>query len=197
MGWVSSPPYFCAATETVADLANQMAGISFDPGPHRLDFLSKTPVAPPVLPLHVDDPRIAVKAPTWNPGGIQTYRSDPLAHTEVYMDDFCSAVQGNPRRRQRIKSILLHALDQVWHPLSPDNRPFRQEPASKKKFRKGDGSWATWKTTLGWIIDTVASTLSLPAHRIEQMREILDLVPRARRRIATKCGTRSWANFAP
>jgi hypothetical protein len=34
MGWVSSPLYFCAATEILANLAKQMAGTSFNLGPH-------------------------------------------------------------------------------------------------------------------------------------------------------------------
>jgi hypothetical protein len=49
MGWVSSPPYFCAATETVADLANATARTSHEPSPHRLDEVSEpaVPDSPP------------------------------------------------------------------------------------------------------------------------------------------------------
>ena len=50
MGWVSSPPNFCACTETVANLANatlaqlealELARVS----PHRLDTVSETPIS--------------------------------------------------------------------------------------------------------------------------------------------------------
>jgi hypothetical protein len=38
MGWTAkSPPYFCAATETVTDVANDRAHTNWSPPPHRLD----------------------------------------------------------------------------------------------------------------------------------------------------------------
>jgi len=42
MGWVELPPYFCAATETVADLANQRMPCRYAP-PHRLEPTASTP----------------------------------------------------------------------------------------------------------------------------------------------------------
>jgi hypothetical protein len=37
MGWTNSPPIFCAATETIADLANEGILKWRNPPPHRLD----------------------------------------------------------------------------------------------------------------------------------------------------------------
>ena len=34
MGWVSSPPVFCAASETVADRANERIRANWRPPPH-------------------------------------------------------------------------------------------------------------------------------------------------------------------
>ncbi len=186
MGWESSPPYFCAATETVADLANDMARTSYDPGPHRLDEVSESPAIPPELLPDTKDPKIAVPIPPVHSGGCRKLSKKPIAHTEVYVDDYCSVVQGNKKRRRRLKAILLHTLDSVFRPLSPEDSPHRQEPASVKKFKKGDGTWATRKLMLGWILDTISHTLNLPAHRVERLHEILASVPRTRRRIATK-----------
>ena len=39
MGWVESPPFFSAATETVADLANSRFSSPLCPPPHRLEPL--------------------------------------------------------------------------------------------------------------------------------------------------------------
>jgi hypothetical protein len=39
MGWMQSPPIFTAATETVADLANQKLQDQVRCGPHRLDVV--------------------------------------------------------------------------------------------------------------------------------------------------------------
>jgi hypothetical protein len=40
MGWVSSPPYFCAHTETVANVANERIMQGARPPPHRLDRIA-------------------------------------------------------------------------------------------------------------------------------------------------------------
>jgi hypothetical protein len=45
MGWVESPPYFCAATETVADLANSRLNLRQVPR-HRLEDAALTPPVP-------------------------------------------------------------------------------------------------------------------------------------------------------
>jgi hypothetical protein len=45
MGWVESPPYFCAATETVADLANSRLNLRQVPR-HRLEDAALHPTAP-------------------------------------------------------------------------------------------------------------------------------------------------------
>jgi hypothetical protein len=44
MGWVSSPPFFCMATETAADIANQFLSFSMlHPPPHPLCQVADTP----------------------------------------------------------------------------------------------------------------------------------------------------------
>ena len=63
---------------------------------------------------------------------------------------------------------------------------FRQEPASLKKLKKGDGYWTTNKVILGWQIDTVAKTMILPQHRINRLHEILALIPPALKVVAIK-----------
>ena len=38
----------------------------------------------------------------------------------------------------------------------------RRDPISVKKLKKGDCSWTTLETMLGWILDTVNMTIKLP-----------------------------------
>ena len=71
MGWVNSPDMFCAASETVADMAN---GYILDP---TSDFV----IYPPTVNTYSTTP-----APTAS--------SSLLQFTEVYMDDLLSATQG-------------------------------------------------------------------------------------------------------
>jgi hypothetical protein len=63
MGWMQSQPIFTAATETVADLANQRLRDQLAYGPHRLDAISETP--PPIA--HAVPGVVAGQAPTQIP----------------------------------------------------------------------------------------------------------------------------------
>lgn len=85
-------------------------------------------------------------------------------------------------QRTNVLRATLHAIDEVFWPLSASDSPQRKEPASVKKMKKGDACWATRKRILGWDIDTESSTLHLPPHCFDRLREILTwLLPPNRR----------------
>ncbi len=52
---------------------------------------------------------------------------------------------------------------------------------SLKKLLKGDGSWATRKLILGWILDTVRQTLELPPHRKLMLADLFQELATTRR----------------
>ncbi|GKZ00083.1 hypothetical protein MPSEU_000961700 [Mayamaea pseudoterrestris] len=209
MGWIHSPPYFCAVTETICDLANQafQCGAK-SPPPHRLELQAQTLPAtttptplPGSVPAHGSVPPVVtvedtpINDPSVAPLPAPRQRSDilqrPVAYNDLYVDDLIALAQGNPDRLLRLQRVLLHTFDQVLRPLEPTDLPARQEPVSVKKLLKGDGAWTTRKQVLGWLVDTVAMTVALPAHRLERLREILASIPPTRRRIATK----QWHKF--
>lgn len=101
------------------------------------------------------------------------------------MDDFVGLAQGNRWQRLQVKRALFHLLDLVFRELNPDDNSHRQEPASIKKLLKGDGTWATRKVVLGWLIDTVNGTIELPQHQVERLHETLASVQPQQRRVAT------------
>jgi hypothetical protein len=180
MGWMQSPPLFTAATETVADLVNHQLRYRLSCGPHRLDSIAETP--PPVPPKvpHVTAGQAPTQIP---PQPTPTGRlSPPVKSWEVYVDDFIGMVQGNRQHRQHVKRVLLHALDSVFRKLDTTDGPHRQEPALIKKMMKGDATWATRKTILGWVVDTIKVTVELPQHRLERLFELLDSVASGQRR---------------
>ena len=185
MGWAESPPAFCAGTETIADLAN--ATLASDMRaldvPHRLDVVSETSTT-----VVSQSPASSSSSPCVPVPSTSSHRKlqRPLQYWDVYLDDFLGLVQGNKYRRRRIKRALLHAMDKVFRPLDSDDNPHRQEPASVKKLLKGDGTWDTRKILLGWIIDTVNSTIELPPHRIARLQEILASVTPKMKVIAVK-----------
>jgi hypothetical protein len=182
MGWKNSPPIFSTATETIADLANARLQDLRPPLPHHLDNLANSimsPVPPPParsssLPSVTRDPSLP-------------YPPLPLAYVDVYVDDFIGAAQRSSAgptdldNRRQVRRLLLHAVVDVFRPLSQGDSPERCEPVSLKKLEAGDCSWGTMKLVLGWIVDTVNMTITLPPHRTARLQEILDSFPSSQR----------------
>jgi hypothetical protein len=187
MGWKNSPPIFTTVTETIADIANQRLLKWRNPPPHRLDAVASTPPEEPLQSLQaVANLDTAVPQPTTIDPALQHPHRRKLARVEVFVDDFLGVAQGDEQRLLRVRRILLGALDDVFRPLDAQDTEYRQEPASVKKLRQGDACWTTCLLVLGWIIDTQAMTLSLPAHRADRLLEILDDIKPFQRRISEK-----------
>ena len=191
MGWTNSPPFFSAVTETIADVTNDnLADMSYDPLPHRLDAMaaefdkieSWESAMPRLLPRESHDAIAVAPQPVRDP--CLPFPETPLQYTDIYVDDFIPAAQQPFLQRTRL--ALLHAIDQVIRPLDSSDNPSRREPVSLKKLRQGDCSWATIKSVLGWVIDTVNMTIHLPPHRIDRLWEILDSIPRHQKRTSVK-----------
>jgi hypothetical protein len=156
MGWTQSPPYFCAVTETIADVANLRLLKRHTTRPHRLEALADSPsqdamATPLTLPL-----------PLPKPNPLLRHHSRMLATIDVFVDDFIAAAQGDRSRLSHIRRVLMHSIDNVFRPLVASDPPARTEPISVSKLLKGDACWSTCKKVLGWIIDTVSMTLTLP-----------------------------------
>ena len=179
MGWVESPPYFTALTETACDLANSAMRtrptLSRLTEPHRLESVADTPP---------DDTPV----PSTQSGGtthvVATSRP-PTACVDVYVDDFLLLAQTLAQQRKVLRATLT-AIDDVFRPVDSADPRHRKEPASIKKMLKGDASWSTNKRILGWDIDTVTETLHLPPHRHERLIEVLSWISPPNRRLSTR-----------
>ena len=178
MGWTDSAPWFCAGTETIADLANN--ALSTDHRmlhePHPLEHHARASPSNQHLNERTPCPPLARR----------DYFHEPLEYVDVYIDDIIGLVQGAAESQTRITRSILHNLDSVFRPLEQDDHAHRQTPASLSKLTKGDGQLLTRKTTLGWIIDTIQFTLELTDERYEKLIEILDAYPRSRKRVSRK-----------
>jgi hypothetical protein len=184
MGWAESPPYFCAATETVADLANsRLQDASHVPDDHHLDDLAHATPAKNTAPTTYASTS-AVAVPTERDPCLQHSSTKPLQYVDIFVDDFVSAAQ-KPFLR-RVRRTLLRAIDDVFRPNDHLDNEHRRDPVSIKKLLKGDCSWSTVKLILGWIVDTANMTIQLPPHRVERLWEILNSIPRRQKRTSVK-----------
>lgn len=137
MGWVSSPPYFCALKESMADVANaRLQTNHFYPLAHPLSETADhpsdlkpvpkpfcTPPAPdsPVTPTRDtgDSPPPALPEPRgsrWTQPLQRFIPERPLAYIDLYMDDFLGLAQGHPRLRDRVQRTIFHSIDKVFRP---------------------------------------------------------------------------------
>jgi hypothetical protein len=157
MGWAQSPPFFCAYTETIADMANSTSTLTPSTSlPHPLLAPSQT---------HED-----ATTTTFHPSAtvLGSPNTPPLAYTDVYVDDFITMAQ-RPHHLPTL-SHLLHTIDAVF-PNPPNT--VRRPVISAKKMVQGDMSFSTRKRILGWDVDTQSMTLHLPPHRLQNMRQLL------------------------
>ena len=168
MGWLESPPYFCMATETIADYTNAAS-----PTP-RMPHFQEAKAASLDIPQFQDTmPRLLPSILT---------PSTPLQYVDVYIDDFMALAQTYPIATNLRRRLMFNINDVFRANSRPSDfvEPVRREPISQKKLDQGDASWKTTGTVLGWLIDTMAGTLRLPPHRLDRLHAILgDLISSA------------------
>ena len=54
----------------------------------------------------------------------------------------------------------------------------RKGTISLKNLGQGDRTWSTWKTVIGWDLDTIAHLLRLPSRQQEKVAAALAAIPR-------------------
>ena len=176
MGWVESPPAFCIATETVADLNNNHHPHRDWPE-HPLEAAACTPPEDQEA-AHEPDQDSSTRRDDSRIPPVITPQRRPVAFTDVYVDDFILGFQGHSQKRRLYLRQLLHTIDMVFRPLEPTDRPTRKSVVSVKKLLKGDAYMSVTKTVLGWFINTVNQTIELPDHRKERLLSIFDYLHR-------------------
>ena len=184
MGWIDSPPFFCAVSETIADRTNDLIREQSLPDrPHRLQEAAATQPARARLGPADAAQDHSTSVPRRRKSGPL---SEAVTYCDVYMDDELGAVQGSPERRKRVQQAFMHAVDEVLRPLEPGDNPNRKEPTSVKKLKKGDGCWSQRKTILGWLLNTRDRTVHLAPHRREKLESLLAGLPASQRTISLR-----------
>ena len=150
MGWKNSPPLFCMATETVADLANIALCCI---GPVRLHKLhdrveAANNAAPPTLfQAYVDLTRNPV---------LQRTNARLLAYFDVFVDDFLCLAQGPQHQRRHVRRHLFHALDKIFRPLDEKTTQSGRTSYPSKSSTRGTACGQRAKCCLvGWSIQSI------------------------------------------
>ena len=151
MGWIESPPYFCTASETARDVAEQYLQLPVGTLPDH-KFLHKTEKHPEFHELPQKE-------------------TSPLKFMlEVYMDDYIGlAVPSSIAQLRHYSNAVMYGIHDVFPPDAKDN----DDPISNKKLDKQEGSWATIKDILGLTFDGVNKTIWLESEKRDVLLTIL------------------------
>ena len=153
MGWIESPPYFCCASETARDVAEQYIQLPLGSVPtHKFTPLTMT---------HTDTQQLRDTAES----------TDPLKFLlEVYMDDYIGlAIPTSLTHLRHFSNAVMHGI----HDVFPADEDASNDPISKKKLDKGDGSWAVIKDILGLTFDGLAKTVWLEDKKRDAILTVL------------------------
>ena len=140
MGWIESPPYFCAASETGRDVAHQYA---------------ESPVG------SLENHKFLAHA--LQGMDYETFVSDEGLQLlrymiEVYVDDYISLAI--PRTKEDLRHIANAVLTGI-HDVFPPDELQESDPISYKKLLKLEGMWALVKDILGFTFDGENKTIWL------------------------------------
>jgi len=150
MGWVESPPYFCAASETARDVAVKYI---------------ETPTGS--LPPHKLEHWATANTKDVSPSTGGTALRYVI---EVYVDDFIAAIiPTTPGDIEHVARGVLHGIHDVF-PACDDGE---RDPVSAKKLKKGDGTFATRKCILGFDFDGSNKTIWLEEEKRDALLAIL------------------------
>jgi hypothetical protein len=153
MGWVESPPYFCAATEMARDITATYCDTLVGSLPKH-KFIK-----------HVRGDAAVADLPT------SAETNSPCYYClEVYVDDFMSIVI--PTSHEQLDHVATAVMMGI-HDVFPANISNGNDPISEKKLLKGDGQYSLLKTFLGFDFDGDRKTLWLEEEKHAKLLTIL------------------------
>ena len=131
MGWVESPPCFCAASETARDIA--MDYVNTELGSlltHKFTHYTQGNDDANLLLANTSRPEMALRY-----------------SIKVYVDDFMSIVI--PTSKAQLDHVA-NAIMRGIHDVFPADIVNSNDPISEKKLKKGEAQYSTFKTLLGF-----------------------------------------------
>jgi hypothetical protein len=125
MGWVESPPYFCAESETARDVALDYANTEMGSLPtHKFTHYMQGDTEATLLPIEE----------TALPGRGLRYS------VEVYVDDFmCIVIPTSKAQLDHVTNAIMRGI----HDVFPADIIDSNDPISEKKLKKGEAQYST------------------------------------------------------
>ena len=139
MGWIESPPFFCTASETSRDVAEDYVETPIGSRPaHKFEHYAKGDPAYDALPKQA---------------------TGPLKYlVEVYVDDFIPLAI--PASQEQLDHVTRAVMEGI-HDVFPADDNDETDPIALKKLKKKDGMWMLVKDILGFTFDGDDKTLWL------------------------------------
>jgi len=147
MGWVESPSYFCAVTETARDITQ-----------HLIDTDASLPAHP--IENSMTIPTVPLRART----------TEPDSSIQVYVDDFVNATTQSTDETYvpKIRRASIHGIHSVFPETATTKHANGKEPISESKLKKGDGNFDTTKEMIGFKFCGIKRTVCLPAAKAKR-----------------------------
>jgi hypothetical protein len=151
MGWCDSPAYFCAASETARDVADQLADTPEG-------SLAEHPLEGFLL-----------RPQDWPENAMEETAEKFTRLLEVYIDDFIQLAQTtDPKKLRHLARAVLQGIHSVFPPPAVTGHA-GEDPVSIKKLKQGDGLWETRKELLGWVFDGAKRCIELPQDKVDKI----------------------------
>ncbi len=153
MGWIESPPFFCAASETARDVAEQYIQLPLNKLPlHKFT---------PLTMVHDDVGQLADN----------THNERLEFLLKVFMDDYIGlAIPTTLAQLRHFSDAVMYGI----HDIFPPHIEPTMDPISLHKLEKGDGAWAIEKDILGLTFDGNAKTVWLDNSKQDTLLTILN-----------------------
>jgi hypothetical protein len=141
MGWVESPPLFCAVTESARHITQ-----------HLIDNRV-------CLPAHPLEDKISIKKVP-----MRTRMATPTKLLQVCVVDFCNAATQllDGGHIPTIKRASIHGVHAVFPEPAVTGHQNRKEPLSIKKLEQGDRNFTSTKDLIGFTFNGIKRTIQLP-----------------------------------
>ena len=173
-GGSPNPPTWCAVSEMVTDLANEIAWCSaWDHGVTHSSMMPSQPLSTkrvaPSVPFACARP-MAVHLPSITNGRV-----------DVFVDDVIHVFPDTPGSLERLPHVVPLAMELTSRVHAGQLEPIPRRPILSPEKLAAEGAPAEVQQVLGWTIDTRTLTVSLPADKFSMWVDDIQRVQKARR----------------